>query len=205
MHKKFLSEDLLIGSNNDFKYREIKRYIVKDSQQNIKIYSPADFDLDSPEENGNTFLENAKIKAVHYSNMSGIPTLADDSGLCIDLLNGMPGIHTADWFKNSKSLSDTVAIIQKHLQDISSDEQYPKATAKATLALFWPKENHFEIFEGQMQGHLDFSYKHCIGDGFQPIFIPSGCNIPYSQLNEEVKAIIGHRGQAFSKLLTACF
>lgn len=208
MARKFVEDSLLLASNNPNKLKELQSYFNQLENKMIKFLKPADFGITSPDETENTFVGNAELKARYYSNALNLPSLADDTGVCVEALGGLPGVHTARWVDNTNSdfgFRSVIERVERELKQIGNKEQFPKAKAVCALSLYWPKDNHMETFVEEMYGHLDFSFKDKQGIGFQPVFIPKGYTIPFGDMSFEQKQTIGHRGKAFQKLLKACF
>ena len=198
MPQKFTQTKLLIASGNAGKVMEIREIL---SEFNVQIVSTTDFDIKEPEEIGKTFIENAQIKAKYYGDITGLPALADDSGLCVDALGGEPGIYSARWAGPNKNFSDAISRIQKEL----SDKNNKKAKFVCALSLYWPKLGNMESVEGSVDGVLTFPAKGKGGFGYDPIFIPKGYDKTLAEMHSEEKQKISHRADAFDKLIKRCF
>jgi len=201
MHRKFLEENLLLATNNNYKIGEIKKYFANIGNIKVNFFTPADFNIPSPNETEDTFIGNAELKARFYGNITGMPALADDTGICIDALDGFPGVYTADWISEHGDPEKLINKVEKEVTD--SGEKTAKAVC--ALSLYWPADGHMESFLGEAKGELDFSFKNLTGIGFTRIFIPKGYKEPYALLNFEQKLRTCHRGRAFAKLIKACF
>lgn len=201
MHRIFLEERLLLATNNDYKIGELKKYFASIGKVKVNFFTPADFNIPSPDETEDTFIGNAELKARFYGNLTGMPALADDTGICIDALDGFPGVYTANWISEHGDPETLITKVEKEITD--SDTKTAKAVC--ALSLYWPADGHMESFLGEAKGELDFSFKNIPGPGFTRIFIPNGYKKPYALLNFKQRSKVSHRGRAFAKLIKACF
>ena len=195
---KFNEKKLLIASGNKGKIVEITKLL---EPFNVEIISAAKFNLPEPEENGSTFIENAEIKSRYYSKATGLPSLADDSGLCIDALEGKPGIYSARWAGPTKDFS--VAI--KRIENEMGDNTKKSARFICALSLYFPETDIVENFEGVVEGSINFPAKGENGFGYDPIFIANGMQETFAQIDPQKKHSISHRADAFNKLINKCF
>ena len=193
--KKILK--LLIGSNNQGKIKEIRDLLPK----NIDIFSPKDFNLKGPKENGKTFESNSFIKAKFFSKKTKMICLADDSGLEINLLNNAPGIYSARWGGKKKNFNLAIKKVYKEL--IKKDKFWYKKKQRArficALTLFW-KNNEFFTVRGKVEGFLSRNKKGNNGFGYDPIFIPFGKKSTFGEISPNLKYKIDHRFKAFKKI-----
>lgn len=185
-------QPLVIASHNAGKVREIGELLAP---LHINVLSATQAQVDEPEETGETFAENAALKAVHSTDVSGLPALADDSGLVVPAIGGAPGIYSARWAGPSKDFSVAFARIQKELGDKPHEAYF-----LCTLALSVPGQA-VELFEGRIDGVLTFPPRGGKGFGYDPIFIPSGYDITFAEFDPEEKNRISHRARAFEKFL----
>lgn len=201
MPRQFTEPKLLIASGNKGKVKEIRELLAG---YPVSIVSTADFDVVEPEETGKTFIDNAILKAEYYGKATGLPALADDSGLAVDMLGGAPGIYSARWAGENKDFS----VAFKRLQDETKAKQLPAGTIKAhfvcALALWWP-DGHCETVEGKVFGTLTFPPRGEQGFGYDPIFIADGQTLTFGEMPAGQKHAISHRADAFRKLVKACF
>jgi XTP/dITP diphosphohydrolase len=198
MPQKFTQTKLLIASGNEGKVMEIREIM---SEFNVQIVSASDFGIAEPEETGKTFIANAELKAKYYGDITGLPALADDSGLCVDALGGEPGIYSARWAGENKNFGEAITRIQKELNGNKNN----KAKFVCALALYWPKAGAMESVEGSVDGTLTFPAKGKGGFGYDPIFIPKGYSKTFAEIHHEEKQKISHRADAFDKLIKRCF
>jgi XTP/dITP diphosphohydrolase len=202
--KKMISipSQLLIATNNKGKFLEIESLL---KQVNIAAIPTFQLNISEPDETGKTFVENSLLKAKYYGSKTGLVALADDSGLCVEALNGEPGIHSARFAKNAAGKTDFSFAFEKiscALQKIAIDEtQNPSAHFICNLAIFDPKTNFKISFEGRVDGHLTFPARGTKGFGYDPIFIKNGMDQTFGEISPELKDKISHRANAFAKLV----
>ncbi len=196
MKNKIISE-LLIGSNNKGKVREIRDLLPK----NIKIYTTDNFKLSSPRETGKTFLENSLIKSRYFSKKTGKNCIADDSGLEIDILNKAPGIYSARWAGKKKDFNLAINKVYKKLDKI--DKQWKKKNIKArfvcAITVYGPRIKTIKAL-GKIEGKISPKKKGTNGFGYDPIFIPQNKKITFAQMRSKQKYKIDHRFIAFKKI-----
>lgn len=189
----YIEKTLLVASHNPGKIKEIQDLF---QPLGIKIISAATFNIPEPEETGNTFEENAILKAKHYINYTEIPILADDSGLVVPALNGAPGIYSARWAGPERNFYN--AIIK--LEQMLIDKPLCPAYFECVLALIIPNSN-YKTFVGRWHGNLTFPPKGTYGFGYDPIFIPNGFNITAAEMLPAQKNLLSHRALAFKQLV----
>jgi XTP/dITP diphosphohydrolase len=196
----FQEPKLLIASHNQGKIREIASLLGP--LQIITTSSDA-LNLGEPEETGSTFMENAKLKADAGMNATGLPCLADDSGLVIPALDGQPGIYSARWAQTPEGTRDFTYAINRVNQEMA-DKIDLSAYFVCALSLVWP--DGFDVtLEAKAYGHLTFPPRGNKGFGYDPIFIPEGHSITYAEMAPELKQRISHRAIAIQKMMRACF
>ena len=193
--KKFLK--LLVGSNNEGKIKEIRDLIPK----NIKIYTPKNFNLKSPPENGKTFVENSIIKAKFYSKKSKMICLADDSGLEIDILNGAPGIYSSRWAGKKKNFNLAIKKVYKKLKKVDKNYFKKKISARfvCALTILWTNNTLVNVV-GKVEGSISKKKRGKNGFGYDPIFIPKNSKLTFGQMSPLRKYKIDHRYNAFKKI-----
>ena len=153
-----------------------------------------------PEETGATFAANAEIKAEAAAAVSGLPALADDSGLAVAALDGAPGIHSARWAEEAGGFPEAMALLNVRLQGSTDD----RAAFHCALALAWP-DGIIRTVEGTVDGRLVFPPRGGLGFGYDPIFVPAGERRTFGEMDPAEKADRSHRADAFRKLVAACF
>ena len=196
MKAKKISQ-LLIGTNNKGKLREIKALLPK----NIKIYSTSDYNLKSPKENGKTFRENSLIKASFFSRKSNQICMSDDSGLEINLLNNQPGIYSARWGGKKNNFDLAIKKVFKKLDKQVSNWRNRKINAKfiCALTIYWPS-GKYKTTIGKILGKISNKKIGKRGFGYDPIFIPRGSKKTFGQISPKKKYKIDHRYKAYQKI-----
>ena len=169
------------------------------------IKSPSDFNLQEPDETENSFEGNAKIKAHFASKNTGFPSLADDSGIEVECLDGAPGVFTANWAAtpNGRDFGYAMEKLWIALEKTNCKPPY-KAQFCCTLVLAWP-DGHDEIFQGIIKGKLVWPIRGQNGHGFDPMFQPNQYRETFGEMDRWEKNKISHRGLAFTKLIKNCF
>jgi XTP/dITP diphosphohydrolase len=188
---------LVIASHNPGKIREIDALL---GPLGVTVVSASDLGLPEPEETGSTFSANAEIKARAAAAGSGLPALADDSGLAVAALEGDPGIFSARWAGPGKDF----AVAMRRVEEALSGKNDRRAHFVCALALCWP-DGYCEIFEGEVHGNLAWPPQGTRGFGYDPMFVPEGYDITFGEMDPEHKHRISHRANAFRKLVEGCF
>ena len=200
--RKLRPGKLVIASHNAGKVREIKALL---GPYGVEPVSAAELDLPEPEETGTTFFANAELKARQAADLSGLPALADDSGLCVEALGGDPGVFTANWAETATGRDWNLAMrkVEDALvakgSDVGRDAHFI-----CVLALAWP-DGHVEWFEGRADGTLTWPPRGTVGFGYDPVFVPLGRRETFAELDPAEKHAISHRADAFAKLVDAVF
>jgi len=193
MLKKKITK-LLIGTNNKGKLKEIKDLLPN----NLKIYSPQNFNIKSPTENGKTFEENSLIKARYFSKKSKMLSLSDDSGLEVDILEKNPGIYSARWGGKRGDFKKAMNRVFKELDKKDKNWKKKKITARFVCALTVHDSNKKLISSiGKIEGSISPVMKGKNGFGYDPIFIPKGKKITFGEMKSSEKYKIDHRFKAF--------
>jgi len=196
MLKKKITK-LLVGTNNNGKLKEIKDLLPK----NLTIYSPLDFKIKSPIENGKSFKENSLIKAKYFSKISKMPCLSDDSGLEIDILNGDPGIYSARWGGKSGNFQIAMNKVFKKLNKKDKNWKIKKIKARFICSLtIYVSEKEIVSSVGKIEGYISPNMRGQNGFGYDPIFIPNGKKITFGEMKSIQKYKIDHRSKAFKKI-----
>ncbi len=206
-HRKLLPGKLVIASHNAGKVKEIRTLLAP---YGIEPVSAGELGLPEPDETGTSFAENALLKAHASAQGSGLPALADDSGLCVSALAGAPGVYTADWaerqhFEDGPGRDWYMAMgkVEGKLAELGPDTDR-SAYFICTLALVWP-DGREEVFEGRVQGSLTWPPRGKLGFGYDPVFVPSGRTQTFAELDPAEKHAMSHRADAFRKLVEAVF
>ena len=194
MALKILDGEIVIASHNKGKITEFSD-LFKDYK--LKLFSSADYNIEEPEENGSSFADNALIKAKATMLGSGKISISDDSGLCIDCLNGEPGIYSARWAGPNKDFSVAMEKVNEKLFEM--DSKNTNAHFFCALAVVWPN-GEYKLYEGAVHGSLRFPPRWNLGFGYDPIFIPKGFDISFGEMEPLKKHSMSHRAIAFNKL-----
>ena len=189
--------NLLIGTNNRGKFREIRELLPK----YIKILSTSDFNLKSPKENGASFEENSLIKSKYFSKKTKLICLADDSGLEIDLLDRAPGIYSARWAGKDGNFSKAIKKVYKELTKKDRKWKSKKIKARFVCALSISSLNKKIVcVRGKVEGIISLKPKGKNGFGYDSIFIPIKEKKTFGEMSPSKKYKIDHRFQAFKKI-----
>jgi len=196
MPRPFTDDRLVIASHNQGKVEEISALLMP---FRIAALAAASFRIPEPEETGDSFEANAALKAGAAAQASGLPALADDSGLVVPALGGAPGIYSARWAGPTKDFRIAMARVHREL-----DEQDRSALFVAVLALAWP-DGDLELFRGEVAGALVWPPRGERGFGYDPMFVPEGRTKTFGETEPAQKHRISHRARAFAKLVEGCF
>ena len=196
MARKFDGTKLVIASHNQGKLVEIGALLAP---YRVEALGAAALGLPEPEETEPTFEGNAALKARATVAATGLPALADDSGLVVPALDGAPGIYSARWAGPDRDF----LVAMRRVHDELGDRDRGAAFV-SVLSLIWP-DGHEEAFRGEVHGTLSWPPRGTNGFGYDPLFIPEGYSQTFGELPHEVKYAIDHRARAFQKLVAACF
>jgi XTP/dITP diphosphohydrolase len=188
-------ERLVVASHNPGKIAEIAALLAP---HGVATVGAGALGLAEPEETGASFEANAALKAEAAAAASGMPALADDSGLVVPALGGAPGIHSARWAGPHRDFRAAMARVERALA--GKDR---RAHFVAVLALARPG-GKTRLFRGEVHGHLEFPPRGTRGFGYDPIFVPEGYAETFGEMDPELKHRISHRAGAFAKLVDAC-
>ncbi|ONF96362.1 RdgB/HAM1 family non-canonical purine NTP pyrophosphatase [Sphingomonas jeddahensis] len=197
--RKLRPGKLVIASHNPGKVREIAALL---EGHGLDVVSAAELDLPEPEETGTTFVMNAELKARVAADLSGLPALADDSGMCVEALGGDPGIFSARWAGERKDFGAAMRLVQDKVDAIDGASR--DAHFVCALALAWP-DGHVEWFEGRVDGTLVWPPRGDKGFGYDPMFLPEGRDQTFGEMDQDEKHAISHRADAFRQLVAAVF
>ena len=197
-----IGDKLVIATHNPGKLREIAELI---EPLGITCVGAAELGLPEPEEIGNTFVDNADLKAREAADLAGLPALADDSGLCVDALHGAPGIFSARWAEDSDGNRDWMRAMEKVWREVEAagPEAGHDAHFACALAIAWPNDGQAENFEGRVDGTLTWPPRGSNGFGYDPIFVAAGHDVTFGEMDPAEKHAISHRADAFRKLVKA--
>ena len=188
---------IIVGTNNPGKLKEIKGLLSK----KLEIFSPKDFKIKSPKENGKTFKENSLIKAKFFSKKTDMTCLADDSGLEIDILNKKPGIFSSRWAGSKNNFDNAINKIFKKLKNKNKFLKNKKISARfiCALSIYWPNGKYITSV-GKVEGFISREKKGKNGFGYDPIFIPMKKRRTFGEMKPKEKFKIDHRFNAFKKI-----
>jgi XTP/dITP diphosphohydrolase len=206
-HRK-ISGKLVIATHNPGKLVEMRELLAP---YGIDAVSAGDLGLTEPEETATTFPANARIKAEAAASAAKLPAFADDSGLCVDALDGQPGIHSARWAGDSRNFSEAMSRIERLMQERGAREPpQRKAHFVSALCVAWP-DDHIEEVEARVDGTLVWPPRGTAGFGYDPVFMPDGHTRTFGEMTAEEKhglpprgLALSHRARAFIKLAEKC-
>lgn len=200
--RRFSGDTLVIASHNAGKVREIAELLAPFGAE---VISAGELGLAEPEESGTTFLENAELKARAAATASGLPAIADDSGLVVDALGGQPGIYSARWAGFTRDFRLAMERVNRELTYAGAREpEERRAHFVCALSLAWP-DGHCESFEGKVFGTIVWPPRGDQGFGYDPVFQPDGEEITFGEMEPARKHAMSHRADAFRQLVAACF
>ena len=195
---------LVVASHNSGKVREILDLVAP---HGLSVVSAGDLGLPEPEETGTTFAANAILKAEAAAKATGLPALADDSGLEVNALNGAPGIYSARWAGPTKDFAVAMRRVADGLRACGAWNPAPgqrsRANFTAVLCLAWP-DGETATFEGKAFGYLVWPPRGTKGFGYDPMFVPDGHALTFGEMEPDAKHTISHRARAFGGFARAC-
>jgi len=198
--RKLAPGKLVIASHNKGKLVEIAALL---GPYGIEPVTAASLDVPEPEETGTSFAANAELKARFSADLTGLPALADDSGLCVDALDGDPGIFSARWAGPTKDFGLAMELVHQNLAAVSPDAGRD-AHFVCALSLCWP-DGHIVTFEGRIDGHLCWPPRGSNGFGYDAMFVPWHHELSFGEMDPDRKHAMSHRADAFRKLVAAVF
>lgn len=195
-----LPRKILVATNNSGKFVEISDLLKKLNIEAIKVPEG----VFEPDETGATFAENSLLKAKYYATKTGFIALADDSGLCVEALEGAPGVHSARFALDELGKKNFPHAFEKIFNSLKEKGLKPsgsKAYFICNLTIFDPQTNFSVSFEGRVDGVLNFPALGNQGFGYDPIFIKNGMSQTFGEILAEEKDAISHRADAFMQLI----
>jgi XTP/dITP diphosphohydrolase len=195
-------EKLVIATHNPGKLREIQELLAP---LGIDCVGAAELGLPEPEEIGNSFIDNADLKAREAADLSGLPALADDSGLAVDALHGLPGIFSARWAEDEAGKRDFGRAMERVWREVEAagEDASHDAHFVCALSLATPDNGQVQSFEGRVDGTLVWPPRGDKGFGYDPMFVPVGDDRTFGEIDPQEKHRISHRADAFRKLVSA--
>lgn len=207
MSAKRLSGRVVIATHNAGKLAEMRDLL---EPYGLELVSAGELGLAEPREDGMMFAENAAIKALAAAKASGLPAIADDSGLAIDALDGAPGLFTADWAGLPRDWMRAMARVKAELEAREIEMVGAPARFVSALVVAWP-DGETLLAEGRCFGHLTWPPRGEAGFGYDPVFVPEGASRTFSELSRDEKHGIreegdrltglSHRARAFIRLI----
>jgi non-canonical purine NTP pyrophosphatase (RdgB/HAM1 family) len=193
---------VVVASHNAGKVREVAELMAP---YGLEAVSAGALGLPEPEETGASFIANAILKAEAAALASGLPAIADDSGLAVDALDGAPGILSARWAGPDKDFAMAMRNVEERLQGIgATTPQQRTAQFVCALAVAWP-DHERAVFEGRVAGTLVWPPRGDRGFGYDPMFLPDGHDLTFGEMDPDAKHAISHRARAFRQLVEAVF
>ncbi len=202
---------IVVASHNEGKLREFADLM---GPFGFEAKSAKEYGLPEPDETGTTFEENAYIKAFAAAQATGLPAMSDDSGLCVDALQGAPGVYTADWAEKPEGGRDFDMAMQRTevaMQEVGATEPAQRTGRfVAVICLAFP-DGRAEYYRGEAEGTLVWPPRGDLGFGFDPVFLPNGHDKTFGEMNAEEKhgwkpgqpTALSHRARAFQKFAEA--
>ncbi len=195
-------ERLVMASHNPGKIREIGELI---RPFGVEAVSAGTLGVSEPEETETTFVGNARLKALHSALATGVPALADDSGLEVAALDGAPGIYSARWAGSTKDFSLAMTKVHAAVAERRGwTADGPAANFTCALSIAWP-DGLTREFEGKVFGRLVWPPRGTLGFGYDPMFLPDGATLTFGEMAPDAKHAISHRARAFALFVEACF
>jgi XTP/dITP diphosphohydrolase len=202
VNRKLSGETLVIATHNKGKLEEFAQLLAP---YGVTAKSAGALGLPEPAETQNTFRGNALIKAESACKASGLVAIADDSGLCVDALDGGPGVYTADWAGPLRDWTQAMRLVEEKLQAAKATTPAQRgAQFKCTLCVMWP-DGETKYFEGLAPGHLTWPPRGALGHGYDPMFVPDGQPLTFAEMTHDAKNKISHRALALEKLISELF
>ena len=189
-----MSHKLVLATRNQGKITEFRRILEELAPGQIELIGVDQFPyLVDVDETGSTFEENSLLKARYTCQATGLPAIADDSGLCVDFLKGDPGIFSARWAGNHGNDQANIEKLLEQLKDVPDNKRTAHFTCIASLVM---PDGREQIAEGRFEGHILHAPVGENGFGYDPIFQPQGLSISSAQMSAQEKDLVSHRGKS---------
>jgi XTP/dITP diphosphohydrolase len=202
MSLRLTGEKIIIATHNKGKLEEFRQIFLPFG---VNAVSAGELGLPEPAETENTFRGNARIKALSAMQASHMIAMSDDSGLCVDALNGDPGVYTADWAGPNRDWSMAMRLVEEKLQAAgATTPSQRKAAFKCTLCVIWPDGTE-RFYEGSAPGHLVWPPRGVLGHGYDPVFMPDGESVTFGEMQHARKNLISHRARALEAMFRDLF
>jgi len=200
--RKLKGQKILIATHNKGKLEEFAQLFAP---HGVVTTSCKELGLAEPVETENTFKGNARIKALAACKASGLITISDDSGLCVDALKGAPGVYTADWAGPQRDWMLAMRMVEAKLQGVNAlTPAKRKAQFCCTLCVMWP-DGEERYYEGVAHGQMVWPRRGKLGHGYDPAFMPDGATVTFAEMSHAAKNKISHRALALEKLIADLF
>jgi XTP/dITP diphosphohydrolase len=200
-HRWLSPGPLVIATHNPGKLREMQALLAPFG---MECLSAGALGLPEPAETETSFIGNARIKSLAAARATGLPALSDDSGCCVDVLEGAPGVYTADWAGPTRDWTLAMGRVQEAIVAKQAPQPW-RAQFVCALSLAWSDgEGYTEDFLGIVPGQLIWPVRGTQGFGFDPMFMPEGYNQTFGEMPPAQKHAISHRAAAFTQLVAAC-
>ena len=202
MIRKLNNQQIVIATHNKGKLEEFAELL---KPHGVTTFSAGGLGLAEPEETEDNFRGNARIKALFAMTHSGLISISDDSGLCVDALNGDPGVYTADWAGPTRDWSMAMRLVEEKLQAAGAvNPEQRRGQFRCTLCVMWP-DGVERYYEGVAPGTLVWPPRGELGHGYDPVFVPDGQDKTFAEMTHDAKNKISHRAKALEKLLSDLF
>ncbi len=202
MIRKLTNEKIVIATHNKGKLEEFAELL---KPHGVTTFSAGGLGLTEPEETEDNFRGNARVKALFAMTHSGLISISDDSGLCVDALNGDPGVYTADWAGPTRDWNMAMRVVEEKLQAAgASKPEQRQGQFKCTLCVMWP-DGVERYYEGVAPGTLVWPPRGELGHGYDPVFVPDGQDKTFAEMTHEAKNKFSHRARALELLLRDLF
>ena len=198
MKRTLKGEKVLVATHNKGKLEEFREIL---SPFGVSVVSAGELGLSEPDETEETFEGNARIKADAACKASGLVTIADDSGLCVNALDGEPGVYTANWAGPNRDWMTAMRTVEEKLQAAGATTQDKRgAQFMCTLCVLWP-DGEERFYVGRVPGHLSWPPRGAFGHGYDPVFVPQGEAISFGEMSHEKKNSLSHRARAVALMV----
>jgi XTP/dITP diphosphohydrolase len=200
--KSLKGQKIIIATHNKGKLEEFRQLFAP---HGVNAVSAGELGLAEPVETESTFAGNARIKALAAMQASGLIAMSDDSGLCVNALNGDPGVYTADWAGPSRDWSMAMRLVEEKLQAIGANTPEQRRGAFiCTLCVTWPDGSE-RLYKGSTTGHLVWPPRGTLGHGYDPVFMPDGETQTFGEMQHAHKNKISHRARALELMFRDLF
>jgi XTP/dITP diphosphohydrolase len=192
---------LVLATRNEHKIVELRRMLAEAGLREVTVVGVGEFpEVGEVAETGVTFAENALLKARAVAEATGLPAVADDSGLCVDVLGGSPGVFSARWAGRHGDDAANLRLLLDQLTDVPDGRRGAHFACAAALAVPEAGSIREHVVDGRLDGHLVRAPRGTNGFGYDPVFVPDGATRTTAELSAAEKDAISHRGRAMRAL-----